>query len=559
MSDRQIDITRRKMLGALGAVGAAGAGAGMGTSALFGDTEWFERNTLASGELDLTVDWQEHYYNSLGAGGEIGSVRPVSGPGDVGDGEVGLPDPDNPIVAVDEGDLEAFMTATTLEESGPVNNPEPGLVELTDVKPGDFGEVTLSYHLSDNPGYVALCAERLADAENGVTEPEGNHSGEDNPIGPGSGSSTSGELGDNIQAALWYDPNCNNLRDSGEGNVVASGTLNDVLDALGADGGSCPILEPSQSGGAVDQEYGGNCHVPWGGGSGACDETLYLTDSGADGTILFDVVLDGITGRANLTELVTMGAANFDQVDAIAATNDGETVYAIDKNSGHLGAYDVSADSFSDEGQLTGTNGGGFPGGLVNAAYSPGGMLYMASSSTDGLYTVDTINKTFTQVATIQQSLRGTDIAFTVDGTLYMISTEGSNGKALYEIDPSDGSVIKKGSGTGEQFTGLGVRAAGTGNLVGSATSDDSVYVIGRDGILGDRFEMYENNSRYTYQYGDMTVGELCTDRPSGHCVALAWWLPRDVGNIVQSDRFEFKLQFQTEQCRNNETPFSGS
>ncbi|TKX53989.1 hypothetical protein EXE44_17105, partial [Halorubrum sp. SS7] len=60
-SDNNLELSRRKILAGMGAVGAAGAGAGIGTSALFNDTESFEDNQLTAGSLDLKIDWEEHY------------------------------------------------------------------------------------------------------------------------------------------------------------------------------------------------------------------------------------------------------------------------------------------------------------------------------------------------------------------------------------------------------------------------------------------------------------------------------------------------------------------
>src|SRR6056297_3631891 len=60
--DNQLyDLSRRKVLAGLGGIGLASAGAGFGTSAFFSDREVFENNRLVSGELDLLVDWQQHY------------------------------------------------------------------------------------------------------------------------------------------------------------------------------------------------------------------------------------------------------------------------------------------------------------------------------------------------------------------------------------------------------------------------------------------------------------------------------------------------------------------
>lgn len=263
-------------------------------------------------------------------------------------------------------------------------------------------------------------------------------------------------------------------------------------------------------------------------------ETLYLSDSatGSIGTILFKVTLDDSTGHADLTELDTWPADHFDQVDALAATPDGRYVYAIDKNSGHLGQYDVVGDSFQDEGALTGSGGETFPGGVVMAAYSPTGTLYIASSATNKIYSVDTAAKTFSEVVTIQQSLKGTDIAFTADGTCYLIST--TDGQALYTVDLSNGSVTKKGSGTGHYFTGLGVRDAGTGDIVGSSTTNDTLYLISRDGVLGTGYPLYLDGSRYDYTFGDMTVGAL--DVCPGETVPLCAGQDIDVGTVTVTE-----------------------
>ena len=56
MKDDTIGLSRRKILGGLGAVGLASAGAGLGTTAYFNDTESFDNNTLTAGSLDLKVD-----------------------------------------------------------------------------------------------------------------------------------------------------------------------------------------------------------------------------------------------------------------------------------------------------------------------------------------------------------------------------------------------------------------------------------------------------------------------------------------------------------------------
>ena len=99
MADNTINITRRKILASIGTVGAAGAAAGYGTSALFSDEEEIENNTLAAGELDLVVDWEEHYSfpQLYGFDDPTDGLNVTRSEPDSPD-YVGLPDPEDPVV-----------------------------------------------------------------------------------------------------------------------------------------------------------------------------------------------------------------------------------------------------------------------------------------------------------------------------------------------------------------------------------------------------------------------------------------------------------------------------
>jgi sugar lactone lactonase YvrE len=243
-------------------------------------------------------------------------------------------------------------------------------------------------------------------------------------------------------------------------------------------------------------------------------ETLYLTDSGGDNAgnflgKLYSVDLDDSFSppRANLTLLEEFPDAYFDQVDAIAASADGTTVYMVDKNSKHLGTYDVASDSFDDEGVIS-----GLPGGVVLASYSPSGTLYVASQDDNTLYTVDPTGPSATAFVTVSGAdVQGADIAFDADGTLYLYS---SSDQELYTVDYDSssgtfGNATFVGA-TGDFFTGLAIRDAGDGDLVGSNTTRDEVVVVDKStGAQGTAYEMYLDGSRYAYGFGDMTVGAL--------------------------------------------------
>jgi predicted ribosomally synthesized peptide with SipW-like signal peptide len=119
-----IGLSRRKMLLGLGAVGVASAGAGLGTTAYFNDTETFANNSLTAGTLDMsvtaTVEAADDYWSSEG----------VVGISETADGE--------------------GVTA--------------GLV-VDDVKPGDWAIICFDIEVGDNPGYVQV---RMEDTQGGM-------------------------------------------------------------------------------------------------------------------------------------------------------------------------------------------------------------------------------------------------------------------------------------------------------------------------------------------------------------------------------------------------------
>ena len=127
------ELSRRKALAALGTIGVAGAGAGMGTSALFSDTEEFTNNQLTAGTLDMAVTAEvvaaNEYWSNQGILG-----NPVTADGDV---------------------LQKF--------------------QLNDVKPGDWAIICFTVDsVADNPFYLTIHgdAEEYAEKEGASTEPE---------------------------------------------------------------------------------------------------------------------------------------------------------------------------------------------------------------------------------------------------------------------------------------------------------------------------------------------------------------------------------------------------
>ena len=286
MTDGGIDFSRRRLLAALGTVGVAAASAGVGTTALFRDQERVDGNRLVAGALDLRAGFEERYANwspdeAAGLDGDV-SMQPN---GTVGEAAVGLPIQEQvegaPLVALaNASDAERYLENTAGESSDPgddapdrapdgfdpsaaaslaepcdsallASDAERPVVRLADVKPGDFGSVTVSFALCDNPGFVRAVGRLRTAAENGLTEPEREDADEDGDSG-----GDRVELLDAARAAVWVDDG-DGYQDAGESLAVA-GTLRETLTAL----------ERRDSRGPLGVLLSGNTPAEAGGGRG---------------------------------------------------------------------------------------------------------------------------------------------------------------------------------------------------------------------------------------------------------------------------------------------------
>ncbi|MFC3476877.1 SipW-dependent-type signal peptide-containing protein [Halobacterium litoreum] len=197
MTDDTPRLTRRRLLAGLGGIGAGAALGGTGTMAFLNDTESSEGNAVTAGELDLKIDWTEHYNG------------------------------------------EKVERQALTDAPGPV-------FDLGDVKPGDWGEATISLHVFENPSYVHMAGDLTANHDNGLTEPEGEVDD--------TGGAREGDLADEILVDVWYDgtdeeeDGGNNELEPGEV-IISSGTLQEVLDKL-----STGVLLDNQVGDGVPVE-----------------------------------------------------------------------------------------------------------------------------------------------------------------------------------------------------------------------------------------------------------------------------------------------------------------
>ena len=167
----------KKILISLSVIAAVAAIAIGGTIAYFSDIETSVGNKFVAGKFNLKIDNTCHY------NGKVCSK--------VGD------------VYLWEGTQEpCYCTWEEKDLDGEL------YFNLLDVKPGDYGEDTVSLHIINNDAWMCAEIKNLASDDNGCEKPE---SDIDTTCGVGEG-----ELKDNLFFSVWKDLNCDNILDAGE-------------------------------------------------------------------------------------------------------------------------------------------------------------------------------------------------------------------------------------------------------------------------------------------------------------------------------------------------------
>ena len=151
----------KKILLSLSVVAAVAAVVLGATTAFYNDEETSRGNVLAAGAIDLSID-NHSFYN---------------------------------------GELSEKTTWRVDDDLDPETNPG-GLPRLffdfTDLKPGDWGEDTISLHVKDNDSWLCADVTLRSDDDNGLTEPEG----DDGDTTDGAGN---GELAEAVDFYAWAD------------------------------------------------------------------------------------------------------------------------------------------------------------------------------------------------------------------------------------------------------------------------------------------------------------------------------------------------------------------
>jgi len=571
MTDKQIELTRRKILGSLGAVGLAGAGAGFGTSALYSDTESFNGNTITAGELDLKVDWEEHYF---GGRNENGSSEATVVGGDPNPSEVdyylpatGAPDVD-PLALNFESDQDALWNATAIEafpdtdddglQDGSVtcsdlesvdnaldsnrrtsDSQGDPLIKLDDLKPGDFGEVTFSFHLCDNPGYVWMQGDLVSASENGVTDPEGEDPDEE---------SGTVELLDAVRTRMWYDGNCDNQ--------LATGTVDVMI-----------LVDKSISQESTDQQAlrDGLLEFVSGLSSTARVGLLEFGNGNVDGFQGLDspgaLVTDGVatgSGGGNTPLPPALDIAH-QELEANGA-NDEQVIVAFTDGGPNYSNKTYSADGYDSPGgadSVVSSYSGG--GGGNDAQGRPGGIS--DSELVETAEIAEAIRDAGTRIITVDVEIPEGSTDPVLDTGTYLRNEIASSQAYAKDVELDDLAAVANDLASATMNEDLFFE----GTLRNALNALSSGNGIPLDGDTSTPFNEFSGMIRDIDDDGDNELTEEVTggaadedrDEFAGgnktHCVALEWWLPLGVGNEIQSDTAEFNIGFYTEQARNND------
>lgn len=559
MTEDDITITRRTVLGSLGAVGVGAAAAGLGTTAVLNDEEIFDGNTTTAGTLDLKVDWQQHYH------GPDGEVFVNAHPDHDDDGKQSVPHPTEPYVAEYTGrNLVDLLTCETpgfdeeydfaapnrgLDDGGPLTEQE-SLVHLEDVKPGDSGEITFSLHLCGNPGYLWMGGAEVQNTENGYAEPEPTTVADGDTRDP-TNSDGRGELAEAVEVELWYDDDCDNERDDGE--------VADLVFTLDA------------SGSMLYDEYGGLLR----------DEPITVDGDQRAATTKIDLVERGV--RQFLQGLIDAGAAADVQVGVVFF--DG-----FDPDDGSLAGARTDVYSLRDPVTLDATLGNfrdvvaSLTGG--NADPMDGSGLRTGTALEPGIEAAQA------ELAAGRSDVRAVNVVFTDgepwrDGNLEESYFDGVAGAAdaarspsstpatdVYVIgdtaaDPRAQDLVlamagQAGSDGGDQSHRFDLTSDGTiprlFQQVAQLFVPEAAFYRG---TLADALDELEDGRGIPLDANRFTPFDELADPADAatrdpflpemtRCVGFRWWLPAAVGNEIQGDGLSFDLGFYGEQARHN-------
>lgn len=260
-----------------GSVGGLAFGA---TQAFFSDEETSTGNTFIAGKVDLTIDSTAHYDGMVCQGGFW-----VDEDADTDPNHLNNPRPE--LIGQPCTGTWGFTDLT-----------QKRFFDFSDIKPGDYGENTISMHIEDNPVWACIDINNMHNDGNGLAEPEAES-------GDLSDDTDEGELAQNLFFTAWAEEDNDNVWEQGEP-LLFSNTLGPASDVLNGrtytlvDSGS--LLPTPMPGGSTS--YIG---LAWCAGTMTVDTTAFTISCDGDG-MGNDTQTDSLT--ADVTFRVEQAANN---------------------------------------------------------------------------------------------------------------------------------------------------------------------------------------------------------------------------------------------------------
>lgn len=172
---------RRLLTSALLVVGIVGAVA-WGTSSFFSDTETSTGNVFAAGGIDLKIDSTAHYNGMVCTEVSAGVFQWQPEDPEASPSSTQFPVAGEPCTGT-------FAFTDLTEET---------FFNYTDLKPGDFGENTISLHVLTNDAWACVDINNMQNDDNDLTTPE-------EEAGDSTGGEDEGEIAQNLFFTAWLD------------------------------------------------------------------------------------------------------------------------------------------------------------------------------------------------------------------------------------------------------------------------------------------------------------------------------------------------------------------
>lgn len=176
----------KKALLSLFTIGVVAVVALVASQAFFNDTETSTGNVLQAGAIDLTIDNESYVVDYLAPEGEV--------------------EPSGKLVAITE--TTWGLRDLTVEK----------FFNFYDLKPGDWGEDTISVHVDSNDAWACAKIELTEDSDVDYTEPE---LADDTTVNLQSPLTTDGELPENL-SFFWWPDDGDNVLETDEAAIVPS-------------------------------------------------------------------------------------------------------------------------------------------------------------------------------------------------------------------------------------------------------------------------------------------------------------------------------------------------